>query len=163
MHHLIIDGISWKILLEDLNTLYALPINEVCEKKLDKPVSFFHWAKYLKKISQEPLVHRYSDFWLNILKNIKTFPAEFSNNEIRPSFNTLTVSINSKMTTDITENIPSHTSHKTQEILLTAVLLAFSEWSKMNSLSICLESHGRNVDVPFDISRTLGWFTCFYP
>ncbi len=160
IHHLVVDGISWRTILEDLNALYSMPIEEISEESLYKPAEFKQWSDYLHEHVNES--RRHEVFWENVLKKVKAFPVEFSKNSHK-KLKTLDGFLEGNLVEDLQKNIPNYTIYKTHEILISSICAGLLKWSEENVFSILIESHGRNVDVPFDISKTIGWFTCFYP
>jgi amino acid adenylation domain-containing protein/non-ribosomal peptide synthase protein (TIGR01720 family) len=163
VHHLAIDGVSWRILLEDLMTAYQQLLQGQKITLPLKTTAFQDWAHYLQQYAQqiEPA------FWLqqSASMSIPTdFNSELFENTVQSSAE-ITVSLSREQTTDLLQNISDAYNTKINDILLTALSLSLSEWTQQSTILFDLEAHGRDsIDKKdIDLSRTIGWFTCLYP
>lgn len=165
IHHLVVDGVSWRILFEDISTAYeqaqaGKPINLP-----SKTHSYQAWAKLINEYSRTDELLKELDYWKNIEQQIvnQPLPYEQSPEVIGGGTNTLTITL----TENETDDLLTRTNHayKTQinDILLTALAIAFNKWHGETKTIINLESHGRENLGDLDISRTIGWFTSIYP
>ncbi|MGY8686713.1 MAG: condensation domain-containing protein, partial [Verrucomicrobiales bacterium] len=151
IHHLAVDGVSWRILIEDLEALLrgqSLPT---------KTSSFADWQKALTKYT--PV----SEFWKNQVIRPTTIPQDSSSRGINTeeSGGTLTVQLTETETQDLLTKVPAIHGTQVNDVLLAALSVAL----KQNQLCFDLEGHGRE-DLggdPLDLSRTVGWFTSIYP
>ena len=165
-HHLIADGVSWRILLEDLNIAYKFSEDG---KEIDlgyKTTSFLEWSEKLKQHSKIQEVKNEVTFWKKMLNESVQKPAfETGENENTEDLaRTEQITLSNEDTQEILyKTIPTqHTN--INAILLTALQDAWSEMSKQRNLFVMLEGHGReNIDDSVDMSRTVGWFTSLYP
>ena len=166
IHHLVIDGVSWRILFEDISTGYL-------EARAGKPIhlplktdSFKAWAESLVKYSQSEARLSEIDYWRAINQTpIKPLPAQ---NTVGKSFHkdslTLKVTLSETETQQLLAGIHHVYNTKINDVLLTALAMALSNWHGDNKSLITLESHGRDfAKINLDISRTVGWFTAMYP
>jgi non-ribosomal peptide synthase protein (TIGR01720 family) len=166
IHHLIIDGISWRILLEDIITVYnSLKESSTVALPL-KTNSFGEWCESLDKYLKSDEMEMALQYWIN--KNFKhsnliSYDMESPNNTF--AYNEIcSFSLNSDETTDLLENINRTFNTEINDILITAVVKTFCTIYNLSSINILIESHGREkVFDNLDISRTIGWFTSFYP
>lgn len=154
VHHLAIDGVSWRIILEDIQTMlrqtdhmekFSLPL---------KTNSYQEWANSLQhyKISNEFMPEK------ALSQNFyKQAPNE---NKIHKLFHILDEETTKNLVTSA--NKPYNT--KTVELLLAALALAIPNMGKTEEFIIEVEGHGRDeIYNDFNISRTVGWFTTIFP
>ena len=162
IHHLAVDGVSWRIIGEDFETAVGqLKAGEEVQLP-DKTVSFKQWAEYIDGSINNNEITIDKPYWENIINNINNrtgfdptndynigmtgvmFDKEFTSKLINKTFNAYKTEIN--------------------DVLLSALTKAYSLWRNCESLAVGLESHGReflNGSVKND--RTVGWFTSMYP
>ena len=165
VHHFAIDGVSWRILLEDFQTVYKL-----LEKKLEvylppKTSSIKEWALKLNEYSNSEDLNKDYDYWKSRAENFFDF-SEIEFNGVNDEKSTVNEVINfdENLTNNLLTKVNSKYNTKINEILLTALLRSFSTWSGKRKLLVNLERHGReNLFDDIDISRTIGWFTSIYP
>lgn len=163
IHHLIIDGISWRILFEDFACLYEL-IKE--QKPLclpNKTSSYAVWGEALKNYLE--IVCPKLNYWLAIGKNAEAIPCDVVVENLPNSGKkTLFIELNKNDTDKLLKDVVSAHHAQINGILLAVMVLAFQRWRGMSNLLIDLEGHGRESCVEnVDISRTIGWFTNIYP
>jgi amino acid adenylation domain-containing protein/non-ribosomal peptide synthase protein (TIGR01720 family) len=157
LHHLVVDGVSWRILLDDLAACWADPQSPL------EPVgtSFRHWARALPEVAASTDMTSQLAHWHETLA--ERDPA-LGRRYADPSVDT-TATARSR-----TVEPPAVFRAGTQEALLTALVLAMGDWRRRtgrtggSSLLVELEGHGREDVLPgADLSRTVGWFTSMYP
>ncbi|WP_179862534.1 non-ribosomal peptide synthetase [Bacillus wiedmannii] len=162
-HHLIIDGVSWRIILEDLSNLVnsddSLP---------PKTVSYREWSNKLREWGNHSDIIKTLSYWNKIKACSKQAGTSsmLTSKATNPTYttNTFILKMNQKETKDLLEN--SQRAYQTQihELLLTALLQAIQELWKIDALQIDLEGHGREELIgDLDLTRTVGWFTSIYP
>ncbi len=168
IHHLAVDGISWRILLEDLATAYQQLSRGETIKLPPKTTSFQEWANKLQEYSQSKTLATEIDYWLSQFEgNIAFLPIDYplgKEENTLASRNSLTLFLNEDETRALLQDVPSAYNTQINDILLTALVQSFSEWTGKNSLLIDLEGHGReDLFEDVDLSRTVGWFTTLFP
>ncbi|QDL09667.1 non-ribosomal peptide synthetase [Brasilonema octagenarum UFV-E1] len=168
IHHLAVDGISWRILLEDLATAYQQLNRGEAIKLPPKTTSFQEWANQLQAYSQSQTLATEINYWLSQFEgNIVYLPRDYSlakeENTIAAT-NSLTLFLNEDETRALLQDVPSAYNTQINDILLTALVQSFSQWTGENSLVVDLEGHGReDLFEDVDLSRTVGWFTTLFP
>lgn len=166
IHHLAVDGISWRILLEDLQTAYKQLNQGETITLPNKTTSFQEWARRLQKYTQSPTLKQELDCWLAQLKKpISPLPVDYAEgkNTVAEA-RTVSVSLSQQETQALLQDV--HQAYHTQinDVLLTALVQAFAEWTGENSLLLELEGHGReDIFSDVNLSRTVGWFTTHFP
>ncbi|WP_414544485.1 amino acid adenylation domain-containing protein [Nostoc sp. CCY0012] len=166
IHHLVMDGISWRIWLEDFHKAYQQLSQGAAIQLPAKTTSFQHWAERLKVYAQSTELQQELDYWLkSSLRPVSPLPRDNSGQpNTVASAGTVSVSLSVADTQALLQEVP--TIYKTQinDLLLTALGLTFRQWTGENTLLVELEGHGREAlfdDI--DVSRTIGWFTTHFP
>jgi amino acid adenylation domain-containing protein/non-ribosomal peptide synthase protein (TIGR01720 family) len=168
IHHLAVDGISWRILLEDLATAYQQLSRGEAIKLPPKTTSFQEWANQLQGYSQSKTLAAEIDYWLSQFKgNIAPLPIDYplaKQENTLASTNSVTLFLNEDETRALLQDVPSAYNTQINDILLTALVQSFSQWTGEKSLVVDLEGHGReDLFEDIDLSRTVGWFTTLFP
>lgn len=165
IHHLVVDGASWRILLEDLQTAYSQLERGEPIQLPPKTTSFKYWAERLAAYAQSAEARTDLAYWL-----AQPWPADASLPLDMPGANSEAsarhVSLNlSTATTQalLHESLAAYGVQIT-DLLLTAMTHALARWSQRRQLVVGVAHHGRQAlfdDV--DLSRTVGWFSILYP
>jgi amino acid adenylation domain-containing protein/non-ribosomal peptide synthase protein (TIGR01720 family) len=167
-HHLVVDGVSWRILLEDLQTLLQ-------GGQLVAPgVPFSQWAQALPSAAaQLPEAER--DYWQRIAalapEELPCTPAKAVG---KRADNTIANAAREQIVFDRDSTAQllgdAHAAYRTRinDLLLSAAALTLCEWAQRDHILIEVEAHGREelhgtAAEALDLSRTVGWFTALYP
>jgi amino acid adenylation domain-containing protein/non-ribosomal peptide synthase protein (TIGR01720 family) len=166
IHHLAVDGVSWRILLEDIKTAYKQLESGKPIQLPPKTTSFKHWAEKLTEYAFSPAAKKELTYWSNISgSKITPLSVDYKGGaNTKTSARSVKVSLTEKETRALLQGI--HKAYHTQinDILLTALVQVLATWSGCNSILIDLEGHGREEILPdVDLSRTVGWFTTTFP
>lgn len=168
IHHLVVDGISWRILLEDLVTAYQqLKAKQTSIKLSLKTTSFREWAQNLVNYAESDQVVAQFKTWLEILpKQLPQLPLDKigkGDNNIASEAE-IQVKLDISQTRALIEAVPKAYQTQINDVLLTALALTYSQWTQQNSVLIDLETHGReDLFANINITRTVGWFTTIFP
>ncbi|MCF4970658.1 condensation domain-containing protein, partial [Nostoc sp. CMAA1605] len=167
IHHLAVDGVSWRILLEDLATAYQQISRGDAIKLPAKTTSWQYWSDRLTSYAQTEAVKQL-DYWLNQSDiPVNPLPVDYpSGNENNTIAATASVSLalTEEQTRALLQDVPSAYNTQINDVLLTALVQSFAQWTGENSLVIDLEGHGReDLFEDVDLSRTVGWFTTLFP
>jgi amino acid adenylation domain-containing protein/thioester reductase-like protein/non-ribosomal peptide synthase protein (TIGR01720 family) len=167
IHHLVVDGVSWRILLEDFETGYEQAERGEDIKFPHKTDSFRYWAYRLKQYADSPELSKELDYWKKMEETrIEPLPKDhpvakkkktFKNREV------VSVHLDRKETEKLLEEVDFTYNTETNEILLTALGMAVNEWSGRKKVLIHVGRHKRESIEDIDTSRTVGWFTGQYP
>jgi amino acid adenylation domain-containing protein/non-ribosomal peptide synthase protein (TIGR01720 family) len=166
IHHLVVDGVSWRILLEDLQTIYhQLNCGEAMQLP-PKTTSFKAWAERLAEHAQSQAIQQELEYWLAVPRaHISRLPVDYAGGKnTEGSSQTVSVSLSDAETRTLLQGVPKAYHTQINDVLLTALVKTFADWTGAPSLLIDLEGHGREElfrDV--DLSRTVGWFTTIFP
>lgn len=163
IHHLLMDGISWRIWLEDFHKAYQQLSQGAAIQLPAKTTSFRYWAERLSVYAQS--IEQQLDYWLKGSFHCSRLPRDdFGQPNTVASARTVSVSLSVEDTQALLQEVPAIYKTQINDLLLTALALAFRQWTGENTLLVELEGHGREAlfnDV--DVSRTIGWFTTHFP
>jgi amino acid adenylation domain-containing protein/non-ribosomal peptide synthase protein (TIGR01720 family) len=164
IHHLVVDGVSWRVLFEDLQTAYAQLQAGQAVALPAKTTSFKAWAEKLiaQAVTEATLAEL--PYWETQLTGarlpldtLQGANDEASAQEVRQTFS-------EAETRALLQDAPVAYGADLQEVLLTALTQAVAEWTGAGHAWVVLESHGReDVFDDVDVSRTVGWFTTLFP
>ncbi len=168
VHHLVMDGVSWRILLEDLQTAYEqLRRNEAVQLP-HKTTSFKHWAELLEQYANSSRATEDLGIWLNQAQSqIFALPLDCPDGMSRNTVESECVvyaSLPPDATHALLREIPASYGTEINDVLLAAFVRTLSDWTQSDSFLIDLEGHGREEVIEgVDLSRTVGWFTALFP
>lgn len=165
IHHLVVDGVSWRILTDDLNRLYQQVLNSEDLCLGTKSSSFQQWSEYLHRIGGEELIKSDKQYWVDTVSKRDNEPFSVSPTKAGPPNYASEQFYLDKATTRLFIG-EAQAAYKTQinELLLSALLLGWYRITGMQEISIDMEGHGRaDLDPDMDLSQTIGWFTTIYP
>ena len=166
LHHLVVDGVSWRILTEDLQNAYAQAAGGETIVLPPKTTSYLYWAQRLQEYAGSDDVAEQLDFWLQAARaKFTPLPLDFNRGEnTEASAQALSLELTPEETEILLQEMPVVYGSDVNQALLAALAQTLGKWAKSSSLLIEQEGHGR-VDLFDDvnISRTVGWFTTIYP
>ena len=166
VHHLAVDGVSWRILLEDLEMAYQQLSRGDLVQLPGKTTAFTHWAQRLIDHVQSGAHEDELDYWLAVFRTkVSPLPVDYEGaaNTVA-SGKTVSVSLTVEDTQALLYEVPNAYHTQINDALLTALAQAFAGWTGRDSVLIDLEGHGREEIVEgADLSRTVGWFTTIFP
>ncbi|MBN8595711.1 MAG: hypothetical protein J0M33_28420 [Anaerolineae bacterium] len=168
LHHLVVDGISWRVLLEDLHTALDQRRKRQPIALPSKSTSFRVWSQQLKAYAESDSVSKYLDYWLG--SGFQQAPALPRNQGAGDVVNTIasacmiTQELSESETRALLEDVPGVYHTQINDVLLTALAQTLGDWLQTNSVLFALEGHGRETLFDgVDVSRTVGWFTSVFP
>ena len=165
IHHLIIDTISWRILLQDLNDLYNRSKDEKPLELISKTDTYGQWSKSLTSLVKSANIKQQKTYWNSISKDV-TIPADYSQYEKENTYGlaeSLTFELSENDTEVLLTKVHSAYYTETRDILVHCLYQALTKVFELSDLLLLCESHGRDELGDFNISRTIGWFTALYP
>lgn len=166
IHHLAVDGVSWRILLEDLQSLYQQIAQEKKVQFAPKTTSFKQWSHLLQEYAHSSEIRQEATGWLSQLQNAESkLPVDLASGENTfASMNEVTVTLSIEETQSLLQELARVYRANPFELLLTALSQVLTNWIGESSLLIDVEGHGREeIQEEIDLSRTVGWFTSMYP
>lgn len=166
IHHLIVDGISWRILLKEVEMLFTQAKRNQELKLYASGSSFQEWCFRIDELSQSDQIKRDTEFWSDFGKRkFHALPVDFNRKEnTEASGCTITSVYDELRTSQLIHQINSKYHTKTNEILLSALLQTFARWTGQHNLLLEIEGHGRDLILDnLEVSDTIGWFTNIFP
>ena len=166
IHHLSVDGVSWRILLEDLEELLSGYAQGRAVKLGAKTSSYREWVESVARYSGTRRLNDQQRYWRQVVSRYQ--PLRVDNAAGLPAQESMTATITVVLDRERTHQLLQECSRayhtEVNDLLLTALLQAVEQWQQVSSLVIGLEGHGReDLGERMDTSRTVGWFTSLYP
>jgi amino acid adenylation domain-containing protein/non-ribosomal peptide synthase protein (TIGR01720 family) len=184
VHHLVMDGVSWRILLEDIESLYQQHSTSSRLELPRKTSSYQQWGQFLSQYTSENSLTNELEYWrknssLSVPPIAQREPIaekstqKFLSQSARDSSTqneqgSNTEQVEGKLSAKLTEQLITECQNafgtKINELLLAGVFLGINKFNGNNSIRIDLEGHGREaLSEKLDLSQTIGWFTSVYP
>ncbi|MGH8910069.1 MAG: amino acid adenylation domain-containing protein, partial [Egibacteraceae bacterium] len=171
IHHLVVDGVSWRILLEDLAAGWAQvaagqpPVLEPC------PTSFRRWAQLLTEQAQDPARVDELPMWTAMLDGgdplLRDRPLDSAGDTV-DACQEVWLTLPGGRAGPLLASVPAAFHVGVDDVLLTGLALAAASWRGVDehgSVLVDVEGHGRQEQIVegVDLSRTVGWFTGVFP
>ena len=167
IHHLAVDGVSWRIVLEDLNIAWAQHRGGRQVVLPAAGTSFARWASLLAEHARRPEVVGQAEVWRQVAAVPAALPAVRSELDTFATGGHLSMSLDIETTRMLLGEVPAAFHAGVQDILLIAFALAWAQFLGTGGapIGIDVEGHGRHEELArdIDLSRTVGWFTTKYP
>ncbi|WP_130908774.1 non-ribosomal peptide synthase/polyketide synthase, partial [Pseudomonas antarctica] len=166
IHHLVVDGVSWRVLLEDLQTVYRQLSDGQSVSLPAKTSALRDWAARLQAYANSESLREELTVWQDQLAGpAAALPVDRPNGALRNrDADTVSVRLDAEHTRQLLQQAPSAYRTQVNDLLLTALARVLCRWSGHDSALIQLEGHGRETlfdDI--DLTRSVGWFTSAYP
>lgn len=169
-HHLVVDGVSWRILLEDLATGCEQLARGEAVALPPKTTSWKQWAERLEEHATSTELRAEASFWLDAIpgpERVAPLPRDLSGgprDDTVASADRVDVVLGEAETEDLLRRAPGAYRARLDELLLTALARVLERWSGADGVLIEREGHGREaISSDLDLSRTVGWFTAVHP
>ncbi|MEH2621948.1 amino acid adenylation domain-containing protein/non-ribosomal peptide synthase protein (TIGR01720 family) [Bradyrhizobium sp. AZCC 1719] len=172
IHHLVVDGVSWRILIEDLIAGYGqLERSETVELP-GKTTSFKSWATRLQNHAEDVAVSSELDFWTAACHEAPDLPIDHAVDLRHATYGQtegLTLLLTAEETQALLTAVPQAYHSRINDALLAALSVALAGWRAARGEAetatlVDLEGHGReDLFAAVDLSRTIGWFTTMFP
>jgi amino acid adenylation domain-containing protein/non-ribosomal peptide synthase protein (TIGR01720 family) len=162
-HHLVVDGVSWRILLEDLATACRQHAAGEPIALAAKTVAFGDWArrKWAYAPSEEAALRARAS--ADTERRGAPLPVDDpAGSELEGDTVRLTQELDVDATWAMLHALPAYRL-RVDEIVLAALAETLTRWAGEEALLVELEGHGRDALPDVDVSRTVGWFTSLYP
>ncbi|MDX6268933.1 MAG: hypothetical protein QOD28_156, partial [Acidobacteriota bacterium] len=164
-HHLVIDGVSWRILLDQVERVYQ-DLQAGRESVLrGQGSSFGQWAHALVREAESDETRGELAYWLTqqprrdegLLRDSETGANTVESSE------SIAVEFDAEQTDTLLREVPRRMRAQVEEVLVLGVVEALREWSGNQSVVVECEGHGREPLASVDVTQTVGWFTTLYP
>ncbi|TBO44300.1 non-ribosomal peptide synthetase [Pedobacter kyonggii] len=166
IHHLVVDGVSWRIILDDLKLLITEIGANNEAPQIRKGSSYREWYEALNIFARSRHLLSQKEYWKTITDSYRALPVDRTFDDLltQKSIKIYQTHLNPELTKFLLSEVPRTSHIEIIDILLTALSMTLCSWSGHDSVSVGLEGHGReNISPDIDLSRTVGWFTSLYP
>ncbi|HYO54957.1 non-ribosomal peptide synthetase [Archangium sp.] len=165
LHHLVVDTVSWRLLLEDIESAYQQLQHGSHVALPAKTTSFQSWSRRLQAHAHSAQLAAELPLWLDEARqHVAPLPTDASGPNTHASGRAVSVSLDAEETKLLLQEVTSAWRARIQEVLLTALAQTLCEWTGQSRVLVDVEGHGREeLFDGVDLSRTVGWFTCVAP
>jgi amino acid adenylation domain-containing protein/non-ribosomal peptide synthase protein (TIGR01720 family) len=163
-HHLVIDGVSWRVLLADLSELLTQLTKKNKIIKLEQEYcSYYYWSNISfssDKISE--FLHE-ETFWINQLDTDFLSSISSEVNLVKDS-NCIRNKLLDQTADFFKKTLIRRKKYRRVDVILASLIKALQDLVHSHEVLINIEHHGRKIShPPMDLTRTIGWFTTIYP
>jgi non-ribosomal peptide synthase protein (TIGR01720 family) len=166
IHHLAVDGVSWRILLEDLELLVS---QLSARQKVDlggKGTSYRQWYNKLRQYGQSEQLLSQKGYWQQVSSSFQPIRTDKNYNGLVrvKDIKNYQVRLAAEQTQILLQHVPRVYHTEINDMLLASLAQTLCAFSSTDKVVIGLEGHGReDIGEGVDVSRTVGWFTNLYP
>ncbi|MCP3804374.1 amino acid adenylation domain-containing protein [Allokutzneria sp. A3M-2-11 16] len=161
-HHLVVDGVSWRIIAEDLETAYRQAFRGSAIHIGPKTTSFREWSRLLTEHTLDGGFADERRYWTE--SSECELPADFDGANLASSMREVTVRLSTTETDALLRSVPEAYRTQVNDVLLAALGRVLGDWTGDERVLLALEGHGREeLFDGVDLSRTVGWFTTMFP
>ncbi|MEV7094869.1 non-ribosomal peptide synthase/polyketide synthase [Amycolatopsis sp. NPDC051045] len=163
VHHLVVDGVSWRILFDDLETAYRQGVSGQPVDLGPAPVSYLRWADRLAGNART--FETELPYWTGVLDGVVAdLPVDGAGENTAGRTRTITVRLDPDTTDALLHQVPEVYRTQINDVLLSALGRVLARWTGRERVLVALEGHGREeIFDDLDLSRTVGWFTAEFP
>jgi non-ribosomal peptide synthase protein (TIGR01720 family) len=166
IHHLVVDGVSWRILLEDMQQVYEQLRGGAPVALPAKSSSLVQWSRELQDYAHSREVQEEAEYWLRAGgQTVPRLPRDEAHGEnTAGSVGQETASLSEAETQALMQEVPGRYQTEITEVLVAALVETLWRWSGERLVRVALEGHGREeISAAVEVTRTVGWFTSLYP
>lgn len=167
IHHLVVDGVSWRILLEDFASGYELATNGQQVVFPSKTTSYKVWSERLQQdVTQYLHWDKEETYWMKQLdRSFDQITTDYErNNGTMSESRAVSITLDCDRTEQLMTQVGEAYQTNVQDILLAALAAALQQWTSGDEFLVLMEGHGRHsILQESDLTRTVGWFTVMYP
>ncbi|WNZ08508.1 non-ribosomal peptide synthetase [Streptomyces sp. 11x1] len=163
VHHLVMDGVSWRVVMEDLDTAYAALATGKEAQLPPRTTSYQRWAARLAEHVRSGALDSEVAYWEAAAAGSRPIPREGDAPNTYGTSTAVSLALSAEETDVLLKQVPG--LHRTQinDVLLAVVGRVLGDWAG-RSVTVALEGHGREeLFDDLDLSRTVGWFTTIHP
>ncbi|MER7895670.1 non-ribosomal peptide synthase/polyketide synthase [Streptomyces sp. NPDC096046] len=165
-HHLIVDGVSWRVLLEDLETAYRQARTGEPVRLPQRTTSVREWVRRLTARTGEADLAAQRAHWADVARHCaEPLPVDRDGGNTVADLRAVTVRLDRQRTEGLLRKVPGVYRTRVDDVLLTALGRVLADWTGRGVVAVGLEGHGREDQLfdDLDLSRTVGWFTSLFP
>ncbi|WP_287814818.1 condensation domain-containing protein, partial [Pseudomonas sp.] len=166
LHHLVVDGVSWRILLEDLQAAYQqLDAGQALQLPA-KTSSTQAWAEHLQTYARSETLQAQRAYWQAQLEGASAdLPCDNPEGSLQGIHaGNAQTRLDATLTRQLLQQAPAAYRTQVNDLLLTALARVIARWTQRDDVLVQLEGHGREeLFDTVDLTRTVGWFTSLFP
>jgi non-ribosomal peptide synthase protein (TIGR01720 family) len=163
IHHLVVDGVSWRFLLEDLELAYRHISAGEAPALPAKTSSLKDWAERLGAYAASDAAASELAHWRGLEPIALPLDRPDGANRLEHQ-QERELRLDPAQTEALLKQVPAAYDTRINDVLLTALALTLSDWTGRRDCLVDLEGHGRvALFDELDVSRTAGWFTTIFP
>jgi len=165
LHHLVVDVVSWNILIQDLERSCAQAQSGAPIDPGEKSTSFRRWSEAARAYASSEALRSEIPYWqAQGSEGIAPLPLDSKEESTQQDLHEVTLRLNADETRSLLQRVPSTQQTQINETILWALAETVAEWTGSTRVRIALEGHGREEIMPdIDLTHTVGWFTSIYP
>ncbi|MCJ8274744.1 MAG: condensation domain-containing protein, partial [Psychrosphaera sp.] len=165
VHHLVVDGVSWRTILDDFGELYEQLTAGEPAKLRAKSTSYKAWSERIAEYRESDEIAQEKAYWLDLAaQQVPSLPIDKVAENLEGDQTMVSVSLDETATQALLQQVPAVYNTQINDILLTAMTMAFAQMTGELKLLFGMEGHGReDLFEDMDLSRSIGWFTTIYP
>ncbi|MBL1100667.1 non-ribosomal peptide synthetase [Streptomyces coffeae] len=166
VHHLVVDGVSWRVLLEDLDTAYRQALRDEPIVLGARTTSLRDWSRRLAGHTAAGGFDAELPHWTAVAAECDTgLPVDGAGENTVAAMESVTVRLDRELTTALLQRVPGVYRTRVDDVLLAALGRVLADWTGRRRVTVDLEGHGREEHLldGVDLSRTVGWFTTMFP
>jgi non-ribosomal peptide synthase protein (TIGR01720 family) len=163
----VVDGVSWRLLLDDLDTAYHQALRGAVDLGA-KTTSWQRWSTALTELVAGGGLDHELPYWQeasgdgDLPTDLPTdLPADRAGGPA--GLDAVEIALDTTDTDALLRGAPTAYRTRVNDVLLAALAWALTRWTGRDRVAVTLEGHGREDVLDLDVSRTAGWFTTMFP
>jgi amino acid adenylation domain-containing protein/non-ribosomal peptide synthase protein (TIGR01720 family) len=164
-HHLVVDGVSWRILLDDLQESYESRRSTAVAHGFSAATSFRAWTRQLDEVARSSELGGELAYWRAQLEPSPAplpLDGDATDANLEADARHVEIELSEAQTDALLHALPAAMHTQVMDVLLAALADALAPWTGSRILTVELEAHGRDA-FDLDVSQTVGWFTALFP
>ncbi|MEU9703753.1 amino acid adenylation domain-containing protein [Streptomyces sp. NPDC047981] len=166
-HHLVVDGVTWRVLLADLELAHGQAARGLPVALPEKTTGFREWATRLTEAAASGRFDDERPYWRAVeaaAAACPPLPGDGTAPDTLAHARTVEAGLDAELTRALLRDVPAAYRTQVNDVLLTALAAVLADWTGGEAVAVELEGHGReNLFDDLDLSRTAGWFTTLFP
>jgi len=164
IHHLVVDGVSWRIITEDINNVYPQLLTGAYKVRLPKTrCRFAEYAEQIHKWAESDQILEEFPYWSDVVSHINEHTADLPALSGESGF--INFQVDKEVTQRLLTDCISRYGAEINDLLLTAVSRAWKKVTGHKCITLSMEGHGREPfgEQKLELERIVGWFTTIFP
>ncbi|WP_284740330.1 non-ribosomal peptide synthetase [Amycolatopsis sp. RTGN1] len=166
-HHLVVDGVTWRVLLSDLDTVHGQAVLGHDVRLEPRTSSYRDWSDRLCEAAAAGRFDGELEYWSGVERSVAGtpgIPVDRPGENTAGTAATVSVRLDAGLTRALLQDVPDVYRTRANDVLLSALVTVLSAWVGSDTVGVELEGHGReDLFEGIDLSRTAGWFTSVFP